>query len=829
MSAGMTTGTSWGHKPKPYCEPSSKDIEYFGAFEVVAEELRAIRERRKQRGLADDPDLKTENLCGLALSGGGIRSASFSLGVMQALAFNGWLAEIDYLSTVSGGGYIGSSLTWTLNSDPATFGLTKTTFPFSSCPMSGEPRHEEERTPLQSLLKTRSDDNKWSGRMLNFLRQNAKYLTPGNGLNLFSLVWIALRGACLGLLVYGALITLVFLLAFQWGWLRQACVLSFLPEALRQNWFLLAAVLGFGFCLITVPVYSVVTYCYHWAARGTAYPLRRKYERTVGRLLPFLLALLLLGIIPYAHNFVKNKGAAESKITKGGQFTVSGNLSEEGKVSFSGTMNSAAVVEKPAESVLVPGDTPCPKPAPLAKDSLWAHLHDELSALFAGFGTILGGFLAGVMAFLKTKSAKSGKVPLGLVVGLGVAALLFGIVLCAYTVAYAVMETTAGAGVTWWYIVAGFAGTSVLAVFTNINHISIHRYYRDRLMETFMPDVKNILEGRYQNAMKSGEADTKNLHDMVHGPYHIVNANAVLVNSHKPKFRGRGGDNFILSPQYCGSYATGWQWTGGFMKGGMTLASAMATSGAALNPSAGCGGEGVTRSPALSVLMGILNFRLGYWVPNPKNWEKRWSGGLQNPNFLLPGLWEVLFRNRLKEDGAFLQLSDGGHFENLALYELVRRKLKLIIVCDGGADPEFSFSDLANAMEKVRTDFGTLIMIDNEKLKALIPKAEKETGEPSCAGQGHLVATIKYADNSEGTLIYLTTTFFRGVSADLYGYKKAHPAFPDEPTSDQFFDEKQFEAYRELGFQAAWKMMDCVEQDAQKARRVWPKGVAGWS
>jgi hypothetical protein len=129
-----------------------------------------------------------------------------------------------------------------------------------------------------------------------------------------------------------------------------------------------------------------------------------------------------------------------------------------------------------------------------------------------------------------------------------------------------------------------------------------------------------------------------------------------------------------------------------------------------------------------------------------------------------------------------------------------------------------SYRPYVNAMEKVRSDFGALIMINNEELKDLIPKLEKDACESACAEKSYLVATIKYADNTEGTLIYLTTTFFKGVTADLYGYKKEHPAFPDESTSDQFFDEKQFEAYRELGFQAAWKMMDYVEQ----TKRLWP-------
>ena len=70
------------------------------------------------------------------------------------------------------------------------------------------------------------------------------------------------------------------------------------------------------------------------------------------------------------------------------------------------------------------------------------------------------------------------------------------------------------------------------------------------------------------------------------------------------------------------------------------------------------------------------------------------------------------------------------------------------------------------------------------------------------------MADILYPDREPGTFIFLKSPFFRTLSADLYGYKQTHKEFPDEPTSDQFFDEKQFEAYRELGYQTAWEMMN---------------------
>jgi hypothetical protein len=189
-----------------------------------------------------------------------------------------------------------------------------------------------------------------------------------------------------------------------------------------------------------------------------------------------------------------------------------------------------------------------------------------------------------------------------------------------------------------------------------------------------------------------------------------------------------------------------------------------------------------------------------------------WGSSPAQPRGIYPGLSELFLRTNLDENSRLVQLSDGGHFENLGLYELIRRRLQLIIVCDGTADPRFTFEDLANAMEKVRADFGTLIELDAKELEGMIPGREhgvapRQKEAVAFAEKGYLTATIRYNDGSSGSLLYLNTTLFKTVTADLYGYRKAHGSFPDQPTSNQFFDESQFEAYRELGYQTAFEMM----------------------
>lgn len=79
------------------------------AAAIEAAERAAIDARREAAGVAG-PEHGPTSTIGLALSGGGVRSATFCLGLIRGLAQNGLLPRFDYLSTVSGGGYAGAAL-----------------------------------------------------------------------------------------------------------------------------------------------------------------------------------------------------------------------------------------------------------------------------------------------------------------------------------------------------------------------------------------------------------------------------------------------------------------------------------------------------------------------------------------------------------------------------------------------------------------------------------------------------------------------------------------------------------------------------------------------
>lgn len=764
-----TTMTDGQQVSDNFCPYDPADNLYAGAQKIVAEEITHIQRRR--------PAAVPQDLTGLALSGGGIRSASFSLGVMQALARKGWLNRFDYLSTVSGGGYIGSSLTWLLHqkwdcssaddqSCRVQFGLDDDTFPFKT-----EPVWSTKSTGTSSASATTGDIPKGvKGSMLRWLRQNGKYLTPGGCHNFAALVAVVLRGSVLSILVY--LSVLVILItglniigAFDivsWKFINA-------PKALL--------VAGFGgvlFVFLTL-AYSASTSLFglsntpeptgtHIAAQifdrfrnaatSKRYCWRRFAECLLGRMLVAILIITVIGLLPLIPDLLR--ALSDNKEIKDKITTIFG----------------------------------------------------IVSAL-AGLGSSIGVFSQ------SSKQTKSKWMPA--LIGVAVTLLSIGVLVLAYQIAIPLREHFPALPDFWFFM--PFVVLIIIGAMSNLNYISVHRYYRDRLMETFMPDVAQAIQHDNNCPGITPDADRAPIQDMcsgdtgASGPYHIINANIVLVQSKIPKFKGRGGDNFILSPHYCGSNATGWRRSSQFMGGGMTLATAMAISGAAVNPSAGCGGEGITRQPILSMLMGLLNIRLGYWAPNPD--PDKEASLYDTPNLIFPGLWELLLRTNLNENSRFIQLSDGGHFENLGLYELIRRRLKIIFICDGGADPDFTFGDLANAIEKVRADFGTLISIECKHLEPLVPRSRHSANGDECpekfAERGHIIADIYYPDNIRGKLIYLTTTFTRNLSADLLGYRKEHSEFPDEPTGDQFFDEKQFEAYRELGFQLTWNMFAEVD------------------
>ncbi len=698
----------------------------------ASEVIKAEKEHIRGSGRIDDP------YSALALSGGGIRSASFALGVMQGL-FSGTsknpdiLAKFDYLSTVSGGGYIGAALTW----------FRYKRFPLESKTSShvAFPFGRKKTNPLV--------DDDGPNKALDFIRQHGNYLTPSTELDLVSLISVLLRSTFVSLSVYLSLLTVAM---FYW---QHPCKIfintATTTYSLLINNFSIAIPLNDPLCLALLIVvllalfsliFSIATFL-KWGA-NTGYRLLIKIQACMGLLGKITIALVVIGSLPYLANSIH---------------------------------------------------------------SLW--IKTSLAGSMTFGGALLGFFQSRREQGASTTAGLGISPTVQMIIGAGL--LVYGLLLAAFFLAETLIVD---------YALAITIIALVVGLLVNLNYAGLHRMYRDRLMETFQPNPDNVKINRWGPATEANATLLERLCPPGQGLYHLINCNVVMVDSANAVYHGRGGDSFLLSPLFCGSKSTGWRATTEYMKNtfcrGITLPTAMAISGAAANPNAGCSGQGVTRNRGVSTLMSLLNLRLGYWARNPQK-----SNGCLPPNYLRPGLTAGVCGGGLNENNGFVELTDGGYFENLALYELIRRQVKFIVISDAGADPDYTFADLANAVERVRVDFGVKIRFRSESegnLEGLLPGSAKDglmTQKYNLAKRGYAIADIEYEKRDFGIMVYIKPTMTQGLPEDIYGYKIAYPTFPDQTTADQFFDEAQFEAYRELGYQLTKQMFE-VENIAKE-------------
>ena len=388
----------------------------------------------------------------------------------------------------------------------------------------------------------------------------------------------------------------------------------------------------------------------------------------------------------------------------------------------------------------------------------------------------------------------------------------------------------------------------VLAWRVDINKFSLYMMYRNRLVRSYLgasnakrqphpfvgfdaADDPHLAELLWKK-----EAETSAVRHL-QKPFHLINTALNLVNGKELAWQERKAASFTFSPGYCGfelpprsdqansnrtnalargcfrstrEYGAGKRDPVGGRKTasglrdkiedykdeeeGVKLGQAMAISGAAASPN-----MGFHSNPALAFLMTAFNVRLGRWNSNPR--QGAWRNS--SPTFGLGSLIKELIGST-DADSRYVYLSDGGHFENLGLYELVRRRCALIVAIDSGADGGTKFNDLGGAMRKCFTDFG--IEIDLQ-VKDIVADPVSGLSKSHCT-----VGEIKYglvdAQCESGILLYIKPSLTGNEPADLLNYRKTNNNFPHQSTADQFFDETQFESYRKLGFHIGHAVLD---------------------
>ena len=845
-------------------------------------------------------DVKRSALC---LSGGGIRSATFALGVVQGLAERGLLQSFDYLSTVSGGGYLGGWLSAWIHRAGGIAAVEGELKRRPSSPFETEPE------PLRHL------------------RQYSRYLSPKAGFlsaDTWTLVGTYLRNLLLNWLVFVPLLAVMLLvprlstallmlqpgtamayvpagIALILGWISIAVMAASRPSLCRtekpgakpasrlpkrfreQSWFLVlclfplwlsgvSATLAWAWMFGSPPLSRVVTcVLFGTALSGGGFLLSRLVVRrwalaeaalttaagALGGLLAYIASVNwpglcnLMGVEAYATlatptflfmfliaatifvglaSFSMDDGDREWMARAGSWIliliVVRAGISAIvlfGPVAFAnlGYLLSSAggisglitlVLGSGAKSGSTPGATTKSTHAPSLSERLTSFALAAAAPVF--IGALLVGLSLATSALLKWLLLRSW--PIWMVASLGkwqhwnswvcqAPPPLEGIPLSqvAYYTPLALLLLLA---------LALLAVAGVMGFFIDINRFSMHALYRDRLIRAYLGASRDK-ESRKPNPFSGFDpADNLAMSSLGVRPLHLVNLTLNLVSGKNLAWQDRKAEPFSVTSLHSGNYRLGYRSSAayGYDKGsrsGISLGTAVAVSGAAASPN-----MGYHSSPVVTFLLTLFNVRLGWWLGNPAAPEG-------DRTFDQPGpkpAWRPLLSEAfgLTDDTSrHVYLSDGGHFENLGLYEMVLRRCRSIIVSDGSEDAEFDFESLGGALSKIRIDLGipiifTKVLMTPRPADARIFDPTGEAKATPYFALGRICYSCVDRPRSaggkvpDGYLILIKSSLNGTEPLDIYQYWKAHPAFPHESTANQFFSEAQFESYRALGERA---------------------------
>ena len=822
----------------------------------------------------------------LCLSGGGIRSATFGLGIIQGLAKLKLLEKLDCLSTVSGGGYIGSWLSaWIRNHLQGLAGVA------AALRQKPQPQLNIEPSPITHLrmysnylsprLGLLSADS-WTliGTYLRNLILNWLVLVPfllallavpllyralmrtqpplewmascvavGSLCLLMNLIYLhlcrpslrklrplktwerferqrAFLSFCLLPLLAG-----VTLLTMAWTWFQAAghsvdslslfglsslVTLALGAAAMHSAAWLIAALVlqrpwgeGWRYLeLLTIVLSGLLGGWLLWLTlKNTSpfYGLAGYEDWYASSAVPAFLTLFILAATLFVGIASRSTGDADRE-----WWGRTGSWVLIGSVSWTG-----------AFSIVMVG------PWVLSQIPAWITSAGGLAGLF----TLLFGFSA------KTSAQQADERP-GRLAQLGQK--LYLLILAPATIALILIALAYGnaavLGKASWFevgeFILGMALFSVLmSFFININKFSLHAMYRNRLIRAYLGASRG--EERSPNPFTGFDpSDNFSMAELapqqgpMQKPMHVLNIALNLVHGSNLAWQQRKAQSFTVTPLHCGSAANslGYRRSAEYGKNpavgqAITIGTALAISGAAASPN-----MGYHSSPPVTMLLTLFNVRLGWWLGNPGEAGQS-TYGKSCPEFSAGPLLAEAF-GFTDDQKRYVYLSDGGHFENLGLYEMVLRRCHIIVVSDAGCDRQSGFSDLGNAIRKIRIDLGVEIEIDVDPLRQKNGTHRSEWH--------HAIGAIRYdlvdPGAPKGLLIYLKPSLTGDEPPDVQDYASRNPDFPHESTADQFFDESQFESYRKLGAHIVHEVFDeTISNPARKEGRLFEDLRAHWA
>jgi len=699
---------------------------------------------------------------GICLSGGGIRSASFSLGALQAMEEEGMLVgsspdRAKYLSAVSGGSYIATAVTL------VTRGPIAATRPFgdaSVLPPLDPPGNEPDMRPFAPGTPEEQ-----------FLRNHTLYLTAGKG-GAPGAIWKALLGALLNLVLVGWSIGLVaiplgWLYGWRWPALRAPGGAWSVPQYMWES----AAAAGVcsvlsGFVWIAWRFRKDWKHAFFAAASGAL---------LVTGLLILVFGIAVPDIIHLARPPRPMGTATDTKTT----------------VLSSSSAGLLAVLAAWIAS------------ARNAVKGVGASTAKEAEALASRYRSMvfkIAGFLGGpILLFL--------------------AVTMFGYLGAGYP--------PGGSGTQGTGELLGW-GLGCVAFFlicrnADVNTWSLYPYYRRRLSSAFVLGRTRRLDGEpsttavdHADAQERPYVAKYRISDCQpdNFPQLLVCASA-NVSDRGATPAGSNVTSFVFSKDWVGGPLVGAVssacWDKSLGPGAQarfaTLPTAMAISGAAISPSMGK----MTR-PWLRLYMALANLRLGVWVPNPRRLDlfcprRRVRKILARPDYILR---ELFGRNHM--DAPFLYLTDGGHYENLGLVELLRRKCQMVWCVDASGDKIDTFGTLGGALATAESELGVSFTICPKQDMWPSEKPADDT-KPCFVKSPYCRGTFTYADGTSGRIVVVKAGVPENAPWSIRAYQSAHPVFPCDSTIDQLFDADRFEAYRELGYFSVHEALKKVKPD----------------
>lgn len=837
------------------------------------DESDALRARRTAAGLEAPGD--TDDRWGLALSGGGIRSATFCLGMIRGLAGHRLLRRFDYLSTVSGGGYLGASLGRLFRPGVSAEAVERG--------VAGE----------RSL---------W----LWWLRANSRYLTPSGARDLAH-AWVSIaRGAVatqleLGILLIfvSAVLVLPHVLVTLWPGLHDLDAVG-LPSA----WWLLAPVpffLGtwrlFEFWLSRprpvpgglwwMPLYAaglaVLGLCVTGLdalisvlppKMGEPFATLPTAVRAMLATLLFAAAWAMLTGLRAARGIAgTGTGAEDAEYALRTRRNLLTRALLRWTLVFVAVLAAGLIDRLSWELTRLVGDT---RSAGMVYGS----------AGFAAFGLVV--FRALMPALQQWKAKYPGhQLRLDKLLGVVVFAMLAMIVLGWATLVHALVlpeslwrYDDAGAdpaaamygGLVWSAL---FLASLAFVYLTRgsydiVNMASLHGFYRSRIERAYVSSGN--VDGPSPRFRIDPLAPIDAGMPEVRPPDEVVAGDDVRLADYTPQ--AAGGPIHLINCCINQSVDDGTRYFNGDRKGvALTLASTgtieigpaapaqpatdtgylskwIAISGAAAGS-----GMGYQTAPAYSALLFLSGMRLGYWEPRmsrahhgrvvdtPEDIVQTHGGQTHGgqtdrgrrrslvarlPMKVSAIVSELLGQFPGMDHGAWY-VSDGGHFENTAIYPLIKRELPLIVAADCGADPKYLFEDLESLVRKVRIDFGAEVEfiapedIGDDVAPDLRPLlGTPESIDPEAADACLVLARIRYRSGAVGTLLVVKPRRLNHLPFDVVAYADRNAAFPQQSTGDQFFDEAQWESYQRLGHLIGTRL---TPEAIAQARAVVGSGV----